>query len=395
MQGRDSESKAQANEKTETIMVYYFSGLNLKRFGIGHVAIWDGQYYYSHPANPAYTRKKATDEANLDHNIYGNYTPFEINVTHKEKKNIQEAGEVWRSKVISPDSYHLYGENCADMVQDLLCKAGLLQGSFDHRLFPTLPGDIAAVAKDLANGKQSVSAKDYGWRSNRLLRVVLGVFTLLGLAIGSILWPKGSYGSDAPSLSTKALYFLAGLILVGVACTGVGLIAELAVAGTVSLAAFVIFMTVGSVTTLTGASAIACGAAICAVIGGWLGVAFCKMKTLFADNPAKHASASSLSLDESGSACPKGSCHVDGSQASMLRLFHDNPSACSFWEADPHDSRSVTPDSACNSEDSRPVTPTDIDSVGLLYSTRRSRYSFDEQGDELPLAHRLGAGGDL
>lgn len=157
----------QSESNAEYITVYYFAG-TARSFGIGHVAIFDGNKYYSFPSQTKNigSPDRLAQCVNADVGIYGQAYPVILPKTQKLLNNLNQiqkavAGRYLTKTVIdvavdstgaeTGQDYSLIANNCADMTRGYLLEAGYTEMDWirSKGLYVLTPSDVAERARSV------------------------------------------------------------------------------------------------------------------------------------------------------------------------------------------------------------------------------------------------------
>jgi hypothetical protein len=173
----------QKSPEPEYVVVYNFIG-NPKKAGVGHIAFWDGEYYYTYGAGDETTaiatatklpqqskipndyqtgNKKADEAAELEKNTYGygDFIKIILPITPKFKELRKQAQtktlQLKDDQILvttentewQATKYKLLKHNCADLVNLLLQETGYLKKN-NYSLTPSgIASDAAAAGLEL------------------------------------------------------------------------------------------------------------------------------------------------------------------------------------------------------------------------------------------------------
>lgn len=154
------------NPEPHFIILYYFQGTKW-RANVGHVAVWDGERYFSYgKGNDAmkFWGIKALDEetaslhADNDKEVYGAYRKIILLVDEtflQKRRSIQEyIADHWIKS-----QYHMLAHNCVHMVYDFLSQAGILQIA-EEKNKPTCPFKLKDMVRKIGEKQLTQIVQD-------------------------------------------------------------------------------------------------------------------------------------------------------------------------------------------------------------------------------------------
>lgn len=186
---RSSSLDQAVGNKGDYICVYYFLGNTRNRVGIGHVALWDGEKYYSYPDQPKKGNEAHQWGLDNDNDQYGSCYKIMLPKTPKLLANILSVESSIENNW-KPDKYHLVSRNCADMVRAYLREAGYPAMDYivSRAAFIMTPSDVADRVRSVGKlmTKQVIEQERSQPRSEGEINIMRNYLRLFKLELDAV-----------------------------------------------------------------------------------------------------------------------------------------------------------------------------------------------------------------